>query len=321
MTKTILLFTLCASTCCGAERYFTSGPQPRHAAVGYLLDDASERTFVRREPNVELDVTLDFEQLEVTIHTATWSFPRIPVWQLDDDLDFELSIALPAETVLPLTLDEFGQYGTPTICVDLDNCSPSERPIEGTIDLLLSMSRLGQTFEVRGVDMKEGADFTFWAEPDNRVCPGAWTIAKTLASQTTCLKIGLDFWSPFDGVDVGGGKVVDVLSVGLRYRIDDVQRVPTPAQRAGYLPGDADLDGEVTFADFLALSSHYGRRGTWGHGDFNGDFEVDFSDYLALSDGFGSVHSLSVRIPEPDSRRLMVVALIAFAVIHVINQE
>lgn len=51
--------------------------------------------------------------------------------------------------------------------------------------------------------------------------------------------------------------------------------------------GDADLNGTVDFADFLALSSHFGQVGGWANGDYSGNGTVEFEDFLLLSLNFG----------------------------------
>lgn len=52
--------------------------------------------------------------------------------------------------------------------------------------------------------------------------------------------------------------------------------------------GDADDNGEVDFADFLALSANFGTvaDAVWEQGDFNADGNVDFADFLLLSKAF-----------------------------------
>lgn len=62
--------------------------------------------------------------------------------------------------------------------------------------------------------------------------------------------------------------------------------------------GDADLDGEVAFGDFLSLSSSFGQPGGWSHGDFDGNGLVQFPDFLILSANFGS-GGLVQAVPEP----------------------
>lgn len=58
-------------------------------------------------------------------------------------------------------------------------------------------------------------------------------------------------------------------------------------------PGDADGNGVVEFADFLAMSANFGREtdAIFSDGDFNGDGTVDFDDFLELSGNFGSRYS------------------------------
>ena len=48
-----------------------------------------------------------------------------------------------------------------------------------------------------------------------------------------------------------------------------------------------NLDGNVAFDDFLALSAQFGSEGGWGEGDFDGSGQVDFDDFLLLSAFFG----------------------------------
>ena len=58
------------------------------------------------------------------------------------------------------------------------------------------------------------------------------------------------------------------------------------------LPGDADLDGDVDFDDFLTLSGNFqAQNALWADGDFNVDMRVDFDDFLFLSRNFGRVQA------------------------------
>lgn len=76
--------------------------------------------------------------------------------------------------------------------------------------------------------------------------------------------------------DLNGDAVVDDLD--RNYLIDTILKTH---------PGDADLNGVVDFADFVALSQRFGRPGTWSDGDFDGDGSVNFGDFLLLSINFG----------------------------------
>ena len=55
-------------------------------------------------------------------------------------------------------------------------------------------------------------------------------------------------------------------------------------------PGDINLDGTVSFADFLVLQNNFGQSGTWTTGDLNMDTLVTFADFLILQNSFGSVY-------------------------------
>ena len=63
--------------------------------------------------------------------------------------------------------------------------------------------------------------------------------------------------------------------------------------------GDANLDGEVNFVDFLSLSSSFGGNGGWAEGDFDGNGEVGFADFLHLSENFGRGIATATSVPEP----------------------
>ena len=55
------------------------------------------------------------------------------------------------------------------------------------------------------------------------------------------------------------------------------------------LPGDANGDGKVDFADLLMLAQNYGlpKGATYMTGDFNGDGSVGFDDLLILAQNYG----------------------------------
>jgi hypothetical protein len=53
-------------------------------------------------------------------------------------------------------------------------------------------------------------------------------------------------------------------------------------------PGDANLDGAVTDADYTIWADHYGQaQATWTMGDFNGDCLVSDADYTIWADHCG----------------------------------
>jgi hypothetical protein len=56
------------------------------------------------------------------------------------------------------------------------------------------------------------------------------------------------------------------------------------------VPGDVDVDGEVSFADLLALAQNYETAGvmTWSRGDFTGDGATNFGDLLVLAQRYGA---------------------------------
>ena len=60
------------------------------------------------------------------------------------------------------------------------------------------------------------------------------------------------------------------------------------------LPGDADGDGKVDFADFVIVARNYGKtNATWSDGDFNNDGSVGFDDLLIVARNYGKSVSLT----------------------------
>ena len=75
--------------------------------------------------------------------------------------------------------------------------------------------------------------------------------------------------------------------------------------------GDTDLNGEVVFSDFLALSSNFGEVGGWAEGDFDGNGEIEFPDFLALSANFGGAARAAVSsVPEPTAASIALFGLL-----------
>ncbi len=67
--------------------------------------------------------------------------------------------------------------------------------------------------------------------------------------------------------------------------------------------GDANLNGTVVFADFLAVSRNFGNEGGWASGDFDGNGEIGFPDFLQLSRNFGqSTAAEAISVPEPTTQ-------------------
>jgi hypothetical protein len=89
---------------------------------------------------------------------------------------------------------------------------------------------------------------------------------------------------------------------------DDMGATATATTRLIYAqPGDADRNGVVDAADYVALKSNFGTASgaTWGQGDFDQDGDVDRDDFLLLTECFAQSTRHSVAfggiegVPEP----------------------
>lgn len=76
-----------------------------------------------------------------------------------------------------------------------------------------------------------------------------------------------------------------------------------------WMLGDANLDFEVDFDDFVRLSDSFGRAGSWENGDFDLNGRVEFSDFVALSNRFGESAKNVTSVPEPSGVAPLVVML------------
>ena len=151
-----------------------------------------------------------------------------------------------------------------------------------------------------------GADGFRWAVAGGEEGTGPETLA-----------VATDFprlTSPLDDGGFGFGATSDLFSPSEDWiRVSDIPafgNFPSEVQFSNFkmavtavpelTDGDANLDNEVNFADFLILSENFGQDGTWREGDFDGDGTIDFPDFLALSANFGGpANASAATVPEP----------------------
>ena len=101
-------------------------------------------------------------------------------------------------------------------------------------------------------------------------------------------------------LDMNGDQSVDVSDV--HHWVTDLKST---------FVGDTNLDGEVRFDDFLALSANFGQAGGWAEGDFDSNGRVDFPDFLALSTNFGvTAEASAASVPEPAGLTVAVFGLL-----------
>lgn len=97
---------------------------------------------------------------------------------------------------------------------------------------------------------------------------------------------------------------------------DDVQSF---LDQAGSFPGDANLDGQVAFNDFLSLANGFGVTDpapTWFSGDFDCSGDVAFLDFLVVANNFGSSAEAAASVPEPSAVLLLLFAALGISGWH-----
>jgi hypothetical protein len=79
------------------------------------------------------------------------------------------------------------------------------------------------------------------------------------------------------------------------------------------VPGDANLDGQVTFPDLVALAQNYNTiaTGQWQSGDFNYDGDINFADLVILAQHYNAALPASplLSVPEPTAAGLLLLPL------------
>lgn len=109
-------------------------------------------------------------------------------------------------------------------------------------------------------------------------------------------------------MNVGMHELAGTYDLNADSLVDEADRIVWIEDIALTAPGDANLDGEVEFGDFLTLSANFGGAGGWAEGDFDGSGEVQFGDFLLLSGNFGFAASTQA-VPEPNSASLALMGL------------
>ena len=88
------------------------------------------------------------------------------------------------------------------------------------------------------------------------------------------------------------GQITGTATLGGKYRAYIATPIPE-------IPGDENLDGYVTGADYTVWADHYGTAvQNWTRGDFNGDGFVTGADYTIWADHL-STASAALPVPEP----------------------
>jgi fibronectin-binding autotransporter adhesin len=96
----------------------------------------------------------------------------------------------------------------------------------------------------------------------------------------------LEYVGNIQGAGAGSLSLPGVVS-GVVYTLDATRDPGFIEVHRGFL-GDADDNGVVNFADFVAMSNHYGiANAHWTDGDFNADGVVNFADFVILSNQYG----------------------------------
>ena len=193
----------------------------------------------------------------------------------------------------------------------------------GITRLEAQMANFGETTLHMRVNILGGASFSRYGSTDAAVLEpgGGWQLVVFDLTEMTPQFGAIDSLSEVMG-SVNEVRILSVQSPTPTHQGDImVGTLGMDNLRATTLPGDANFDGRVSFADFQRLELGFGRpaaasaREQWGQGDFNFDGRVDFDDFVILRTAFGSslpvVEAATVEafeaahVPEPAAALLL----------------
>ena len=161
----------------------------------------------------------------------------------------------------------YGDYDNDLSAVDVDNDGDLDVVMISTMDLLIDPG--GSVDEVVWFENVDGA--------------GSFAAHQTITTATNGIR-------SLAAADIDSDGDIDFLSAS-RYDGKIAWYESDLIDRDQRIPGDADENGDVAFADFLLLSANYGKQvdAVWAEGDFNEDGSVSFEDFLILSANFSRV--------------------------------
>ena len=190
---------------------------------------------------------------------------------------------------------------TSQLVVDMDGGSPptATGTETGTFAADTTHLILGNMNVGAGEDM-----LSVWVDPDlNAALPAANFTSTTVDFMDSVVRIGVPAsgWTGTDGVFIDAIRLSNTETAFF-----DVTGV------TGSLPGDADGDGDVDAADYIALKANMGTAtgAVLADGDFDEDGDVDWDDLQLLQDNYGA-GSAGGALPEPGSAILLMLGAAA----------
>ncbi len=136
-----------------------------------------------------------------------------------------------------------------------------------------------------------------------------------LSSQDGLFRFDLTAPTPVVGADAR----FDLTGDGLVSVADRDEWLALAAAENGfseYLLGDTNLNGDVTFSDFVALADGFPGGREWTDGNFDGSRDgTGFNDFVDLAENFQPLIPGAATVPEPTSLRLLLTIIFSLSLI------
>ena len=180
-------------------------------------------------------------------------------------------------------VDEYGQRGRPLSTIHIDGDELFGEPAIVRLESVSSDGKLALTYRYDG-NFIEGLAIAIPLPSGDTNEDGLLSVAD------------LDLLS---AEILSGADRLELFDLNGDLSIDQLDRDVWISDVGAYRVGDADLNGQVEFVDFLQLANNFGKPGRWSTGDFDGSGTTDFLDFLLLADNFNEGTNSVASVPEP----------------------
>jgi hypothetical protein len=242
-----------------------------------------------------------------------------PSWRSEAEIDFDGAVTLApglGDDSPGTTRYDSGGIEDLTM-IDLDG--------DGTVDVDLSFIAAGGTFAMTLFESFDDGglspDGMYLADSTITIdyfVPGVCDFDSDNDCDIDDLNLMLGVGPIAGGIPSTGNEIYDLNGDNSIDLLDRDAWLATAATENGfgspYKLGDANLDGTVDGADFIAWNANkFGSSLQWDFGDYNGDGTVDGGDFIAWNaNKFTSSDGVS-SVPEPTSLLVVLLGLIGFA--------
>jgi hypothetical protein len=264
------------------------------------------------QPSLSVDLVRDGGGLPVLSAAGNWQWEINVVGDDAFDSSLAVEIGIQLDTLTTLTPGD-----TATIW-DTPNPGEAVGGLAGAFDYLAEGARAGNGFEVIGNEAYISVGSSVITDFSSPILlatleAGTPSVPDAATPTTTSIDI-LGAWASATTTGTSA-LVAQEISAG-----NIMSAVFSDSQTKSARGGDANLDGNVSIADFATLQNNFnmGAGRIWSDGDFNATGDVTISDFAIFQNNYPNSFppapgsgSGSSAVPEPTSALLVLLGMVA----------